>query len=78
MKSATVLPLVNLPVGRCPKKSRPYGGKSAWTEQFLLKWLFPASKVESPKMKTAGTLCEQTTLKNMKKKKKKNSIERLV
>lgn len=53
MKSGTVLPLVNLPV-ELGKKLDPYGGKSARIVEFFKKRLFPASRMESPKLKIAG------------------------
>lgn len=55
MKSGGIRPLENLPVGRPPKKSRPYGWKLLLSTVDI--WLLlPASTEESPKTITAGIL----------------------
>lgn len=63
MRSAGVLPLLNRPVAFPPMKSRPYGGKLLFATVLRL-LLLPVSTMESPNMKTAGTvtLSGSTTL----------------
>ena len=48
--SATVRPLVNLPLGSPLPKSIPYHGKLAWARLLLRYMLLPTSESESPKM----------------------------
>lgn len=50
MISATVRPLVNLPLGSPLPKSIPYHGKLAWARLLERYLLFPTSDRESPKM----------------------------
>lgn len=48
--SATVRPLLNLPLGNPLPKSIPYHGKLAWAKLLLRYLLFPTSERESPNM----------------------------
>jgi len=59
MKSVAILPLLNLPVGFPPRKSRPYGWKLL-RATVDMKLLFPASTDESPNTMIAGTLAPFT------------------